>query len=246
MFHVNSTENKKNPNPTSDQSMSMAMPTMQEAQHPEEDAQFIEALQRKRETLRLNAALKEQQKEENVKREAAHQEKDQPKSATPVLTISEKTDRDFLVKDIQNVIYALKFEKGPLPQGRIQNFSLLFFALIEQAFLEPLPWQKITVKEGPKTPAMYAVLKAAIRSLNTLNPDFLIKAKEEHAGQYDRVKTLLGGELSLNKNGYTAFAQFLGTINNQPGYLVNEIILRVDQLLDELKQTRETAPMRKL
>lgn len=153
-----------------------------------------------------------------------------------LITADEKKERDTLVNDIQNIIYALHFEKGPLPQGKIDNFSLLFFAMIESIFLEPLPWQKIKVAEGPKYTVMYGFLKTMQQSLAELDGSLLAAAKSEHCGQYDRVKTLLGGELSLSKDGYTAIAKALGTIQNQPGYLIDEMITRVENFFKTLEQ----------
>lgn len=151
----------------------------------------------------------------------------------PTLTSAEERERDLIVREIQDIIFALGFEAGPKRQGRINNPSLLFFALIEQGFLKPMPWQKIKISKGPKTLAMYDVLKAAIRALNELDPEVLTTARSQHARQYDRVKTLRG-EFSLGQNTYASVAHMSGTIKNQPGDLVNQVLLRVNYLLAEL------------
>lgn len=144
------------------------------------------------------------------------------------LSDAETKECERLIDDVQNLIYALHFEQGPRPKGRIDNFSLLFLAVIEQACLPPLPWQKIKVNEGPKPPAMYEILKAAKLSLKETNPIILENAKAKYEGQYDVVKTVFAGEKSLGNKGYGAFAQAMGTITNQPGDLVNIAIKKVD------------------
>lgn len=146
----------------------------------------------------------------------------------------EEKSRERLIEDIQNLIYALGFEKGPQPKGRIDNFSLLFFAMIESAFLEPLPWQKISIADGPKSRAMYALLKAAIQALKTMDPEILADAKASHKGKYDLVKTVFGGELSLAESNYAGFAKTMGTITNQPGYLVDKVLTSVEGMLRDL------------
>lgn len=200
----------------------------------------IEAESRAERERHSIAAFREQkEREQQLKQEAARERaiqsiKSMPKPSAQ-LTNQEENECKTLTTDIQNIIYALGFEKGPIPQGRIDNFSLLFFALIEQFFLKPLPWQTIEVnKKGPTVPAMYDVLKAAIRALQELNPEILNEAKKEHDGQYDRVQTLLGGKKSLRKDGYAYVARFFGTIKNQPGYYVDQMVTRADRLLADL------------
>lgn len=150
------------------------------------------------------------------------------------LTYTQAKERDTLVDDIQNLIYALGFERGPQPRGRIDNFALVFFAMVEKAFLEPLPWQKIKVRPGPKPNAMYSVMQASIRALKETNPAILENAKAEHEGQYDLVKTWFGGEKSLAAGGYVTVAKNMGTISYQPGDLVSSVITRADLFLQEI------------
>lgn len=145
----------------------------------------------------------------------------------------DKNDYEKKINDVQNLIYALKFEEGPKPRGRIDNMALLFFALIEHACLKQLPWQTIKVAEGPKSVAMFHVLKAAKSSLEQNNPEILDESIERYKGQYDLVKPLLGEEKSLSDGGYVNFAAAVGTIKDQPGYLVYKKVTEVKDLLQE-------------
>jgi hypothetical protein len=164
-----------------------------------------------------------------------HSKKENTKSVRLTISEQDKKKHDDLINDIQNLIWALGFETGPKPKGRIDNLALVFFALIEQAFLEPLPWQKIHVATGPKDFAMYHVLQAAISAIKVLNPGILYKAKLVNAGKYDLIETLLdklvGGERSIHDGGYVKIANTFGTITSQPGYLVNELIKQTEQLI---------------
>ncbi|STX28865.1 U-box domain [Legionella beliardensis] len=188
------------------------------------------------------AALRQQREREQRARESQLNATRNPQASTVSLTELEKKERDHLLEDIQNLIYALGFETGPQPRGRIDNFSLLFFALIEKAMLEPLPWQKIKVAPGPKPQAIYNVLKAAIASLKEMNPQLLENAKTQHKGVYDVVKTVFAGELSLNQNHYTSFAKAMGTINNQPGYLADQILKRTSEMIECVRSKHLEVP----
>jgi len=158
------------------------------------------------------------------------------------LSSQEKGALNTLISDLKNLVYALQFERGPLPRNPIQNDSLLVFAFIAQIFVDPLPWQKIVVKEGPKTDIMYEMLKTAIRALEELKPSILEQARSRYAGQFDVVKTMFAGERSLSTSGYAAFAKHMGTIQDQPGYLVDQILTRVNTMLSHLKQTYNIEP----
>jgi hypothetical protein len=154
----------------------------------------------------------------------------------PLNTAIDK-ERQVLINDLKNLIYALKFEVGPQPRGSIQNDSLVFFAIVEHMLLQPLPWQKIKVAEGPKNDHMYQVLKAAIRALKELNKDLLSASKQSHNGQYDCVQTTLKGNLSIAQHrGYAGFAQSMGTISNQPGLLVHGILQRVELCFKQIEE----------
>jgi hypothetical protein len=141
---------------------------------------------------------------------------------------SDQKECNALIDDIQNLIYALKFEDGPRSKGPdIPAFMVISLALESI----PLPWQEIVVSEGPKSQAMYLVLKAAIEAIKQLNPQILNNVKENYIGQFDLVKTMFGGEIPLSQGGYANFAYVVGTITNQPGYHINQILDRVDLLL---------------
>jgi hypothetical protein len=126
------------------------------------------------------------------------------------LSEDEKNAYDELMSDIQNVIWALGFERAPLKSIDTKVF-LSFFSLEQQASLEPL-WRKIVVADGLKTSAMHEVLKAAKLALQKFDIEKLNKVKKQYAGQYD------------------ISAQFL----NQPGWHVNKILLRVNTMLEKL------------
>lgn len=155
------------------------------------------------------------------------------------LSFSQIKIRDTLINDAQNLIYALGFETGPKPKGRIDNFALLFFAIIEQALLEPLPWQKIKVHPGPKPRAMYEILKACIRALKEGNIEILENAKIQYAGQYELVKTWFGGEKSLENSGYASFARTMGTVSGQPGDHIYQLLAKVEPFLVEISPEHE-------
>ncbi len=157
-----------------------------------------------------------------------------PPEKKPLNNADQEKLRDDLLDDIQNIIWALKFETGPQPQGSIQNFSLLFFAMIESTLLPPLPWQKIQVAEGPKNESMYEILKAAKRSLKELDPSFLVNCKEQCMHQYDQVQPLLTQARSLSDSKYARFAKKVGTVSNQPGYWVSSVIKKVESHLPAL------------
>jgi U-box domain len=185
---------------------------------------------------------RERQSQEAFRQLQITEKRKQEESKSKVkLDFSQQKIRDALIEDTQNLIYALKFETGPLPKGRIDNFALLFFALIEQAFLEPLPWQKIKVHPGPRPLAMYEVLKAAIRALKETNPQILERAKTQYSGQYELVKTWLGGEKTLENSGYAHFAQFMGTVSGQPGDHIYRLLAKIEPFLQEVcpQQTNE-------
>lgn len=146
----------------------------------------------------------------------------------------ERKERETLIQDIKNLIFALGFEQGPHSQGTITNPSLLFFAFIETIFLPSQPWQKIKIQEGPKSETMYAVLKAAIQALEEINKEILNQAIEASAHTHDLVKTKFGGQISLSNGGYAKLARMMGTVNDQPGYLVDQILARVNYMLNQL------------
>lgn len=146
----------------------------------------------------------------------------------------EKEKRNTLIQDIKNLIYALGFEEGPRSQGTITNPSLLAFALIETIFLPSQPWQKIKIQDGPKSAIMHTVLKAAIQALEEINKEVLNQAIEASAHTHDLVKTKFGGEVSLSNGGYAKLALMAGTVNGQPGYLVDQILARVNYMLNQL------------
>ena len=123
------------------------------------------------------------------------------------LTIEDKLARDELIKDIQDIIYALGFERG-------------------------LP--KIKIKTGPTVPPMYEVLKAAIRSLKELDEDIINSAKKQYDGQYDLVRSLLYGTISLGKSNNFEFVRQLDSVIDQPGFVIDKILERVTHLLNNL------------
>ncbi|STX52079.1 U-box domain [Legionella busanensis] len=180
--------------------------------------------------IRSVEALHQQRQREQRTQQRQSTTSNSRQSNYNVLTETEKKAYDVLITDIQNLIYALGFEKGPRPRGKIDNFSRLFFAGIESDFLEPLPWQKIKVAPGPKPQTIYNVLKAAISSLKDMDPRVLENSKAQYKGEYDRVKNILGGQLSLNQNSYDLFAKTMGPIKNQPGYLANQILKQVSEM----------------
>jgi len=196
----------------------------------QEREQFARENQRQLESQR---ELEKQKQSQEAYRQKLIKEQQAKEVKVINLSYSDQKIRDKLIDDVQNLIFALGFETGPKPRGRIDNFALLFFAMIEQALLEPLPWQKIKVNTGPKSQEMYQTLKAAIRALKETNPEILEKAKLQNAEKYDLVKTWLGGELSLGKSGYAVFAQTMGTINNQPGDHVSRLLREVEKFLAE-------------
>ncbi len=167
----------------------------------------------------------------------------QPRSPQPLpleikpLDHAEKENlRKELLDDVQNLIWALRFESGPKPRGTIQNFSLLFLALVESAMSEPLAWQKIEVAEGPKNESMYQILKAATRALKHLDLSILENSKNQYRHQYDQVKPKIGPVRSLSDSKYAKFAKTIGSISNQPGSLVFNMINKVEKQLRTLCQ----------
>ncbi|MBA2709631.1 MAG: hypothetical protein H0U57_03440 [Tatlockia sp.] len=56
------------------------------------------------------------------------------KESEPMLKHSEKLVRDWLINNIQDLIYALKFETGPKPKGKVDNLALFVVTVIEQEF----------------------------------------------------------------------------------------------------------------
>jgi hypothetical protein len=98
-------------------------------------------------------------------------------------------------------------------------------------------WQNIVVAAKPKVDVpMHAVLRAAISSLKELRPELLHEERTRWKGLYDVVHTWLGGLKSLGNGGYVEVAKAMGTIKNQPGYLIDQILIRVDFMLNDLCQ----------
>lgn len=162
----------------------------------------------------------DREERERLARERSESEarrRERVRQAIAALPPAENIKRESLITDIQELIYALKFEVDK----RIRDY--------------PLPWEKIAVAEGPVVPeAMHDVLLTAIKALKELNPDLLRRKKEKYQGQYDRVRTRFNGEKSLGGGGYVGFAKAMGTIKNQPGYLIDNILIRVDLMLNDL------------
>lgn len=129
-----------------------------------------------------------------------------------VLNMQERTPlHDALIDDIQNLIYILNFETGPRHNGN----------------------GKIHISEGPKNiEAMHAVLKAAIEAVKNLDPTILSDTLEKYAHQYDVVWTYIRGQVSLSNGGYASIAKKLGTVKDQPGYLIDQVVSRVRTALD--------------
>ncbi len=112
----------------------------------------------------------------------------------------------------------------------------MFIAMFER--VDPLPWQKIQVAEGPKRECMYVILKAAIDALKQLDETILENCKQLYADQYDIVQPTFGAVKSLGHSKYATFAKTMGTITNQPGHLVYNIINKVEKVLPMLCQAR--------
>lgn len=155
-----------------------------------------------------------------------------PSKPVIILNGAQLKQRDALISDIQNLIWALGFEKGPQPREIIDNFSLMVFSFFISP--DPLPWQTLKIDQGPKTECMYWVLRSTIDALMRYDRSILEYAKLEHAGEYDLVTTVLGGTLSINAGGYVDLATFFGTVNHQPGYLVNQLVKKAEQFLPKL------------
>ncbi len=160
-------------------------------------------VEREREVIRERERERERQIEENNK-------------IVPLYG-NENTAREMLLQDIQNLIWALRFEEGPVPRGTIDRWDGFFFAVIEKMLTSPNEWQKIKVSAGPTLPAMYIVLVAAKQALKRLDIEILNKAKSDNKGNYDCVQ------------------KKLGTITNQPGDLVHKILTRVEAMINILR-----------
>lgn len=155
-----------------------------------------------------------------------------PSKPVIVLNAAQVKLRNELISDIQNLIWALGFESGPQPQEITDNFSLLIFAFFIRP--DPLPFHTLKIDQGPKNECMYWVLRSTISALMRYDRSILENAKLEHAGEYDLVKTVFGGTVSINAGGYVDLATFFGTVNHQPGYLVNQLVKKAEQFLPTL------------
>lgn len=156
-----------------------------------------------------------------------------------LLNANDQEVRQDLVNDIHNLIWALHFEDSMQPPASSRANSYIR-AFLPGFFGPPVPrqaWQDIVVATGPvfQVP-MHAVLRAAIDALNLLQPELLHRERTQWKGVYDVVHTLLGGDKSLGNGGYANFAKAMGTIKNQPGYLIDQILIRVDFMLNDLCQ----------
>lgn len=162
-----------------------------------------------------------------------------PQRVPDMLNSYDQDARQDLINDIQNLIWALHFEDSmqPPPPSRANSYIRSF---LPGFFGPPVPrqaWHDIVVATGPvmATP-MHAVLRAAIDALKLLRPEFLHEERTRWKGVYDVVHTLLGGDKSLGNGGYVEFAKAMGTIKNQPGYLIDQILIRVEFMLNDLCQ----------
>ena len=158
------------------------------------------------------------------------------KTELSILTLQDKMKCKILIKEVQHLIWALKFEKGPEPRGILDNSSPAFFPLIEDILRQPLPWQKIEVAAGPLNDTMYCVLKAAKCAIEQLCPELLEKAKTNYEGQYNLVQPLKGEVKSISNSDKFIVINCIGNAKNQPGDLVNKIVIRVQNMMDYLKQ----------
>lgn len=140
------------------------------------------------------------------------------------LRLQDKVKCKTLIKEIQHLIWALKFEKGPEPRGILDNSSPAFFPLIEDVLRQPLPWQKIEVVAGPLNDTMYCVLRAAKCAIEQLCPELFEKVKTNYEGRYNLVQPLRGEAKSISN------------AKNQPGDLVNKMVIRVQNMMDYLKE----------
>lgn len=142
------------------------------------------------------------------------------------ISAEDKYKRDILIKEIQNLIHGLGFNN----QGSGEEIPAFYaFNFIAELFSSTSC--SIT---GPISAAMHEVLKAAVRALRELDPDILKNAKQQYAGQYDLVQPWLGEKVSLGMDSYASFAKSVGTVNNQSGDLVQQMLVRVEQMLQDL------------
>lgn len=124
-----------------------------------------------------------------------------------------EVDRSVLLDDIENISRAFK------PSHR---------------HLTP-----IIIGDGPVNPAMILILDRAAKSLEELRPEILDQALSEYAHQYDLVKTLFGDKSLSDGGGFIALGRAIGTVKNQPGYLVFEAVQKTQKMLSELTKRFE-------
>lgn len=141
-----------------------------------------------------------------------------------------KQDKKALINEVQNLIYALGFEKWVEPKSRLDNApdAYTIFALAEKFISSNSSWKSIKVNHnGPTTPEMKAVLLAARDALVESNSELLSEAKQKNSG-YDKVQTLTSG-MQSNSSTIGFFSDnLIGYSTNQPGNLVDNIVTKID------------------
>lgn len=142
---------------------------------------------------------------------------------------SDRSDVDIfesLETEIQNLIWALGFEKYSLPKTYYNHSH---------------SWQTIEVKEGPKNDTMYAILNCAKRAISEREPMALKTAMITYKG-HDLVKNWLGQVVSLSENNFAITVDFIGSFHNQPGHLVTVLLKKACEQLKQYEVVEKYLP----
>ncbi len=145
------------------------------------------------------------------------------------------TEINELIEEIKKHIISLGFEPRPPRQHDPMRESPMFFIGLVFDALESDPYYMPIAHEKLVNADMKSALKDAIKALETLDLDLLQKTRNQHKDS-TRVKTLLGGELTLHQNIYAKFAKVIGTVTNQPGWYVYNILNKAETTLSRLQK----------